>query len=113
MNGWELFLPADEPGGVVRYSRPDGQGGIEILAVQDTSAIVDANRAMRTHNDGYTKSRNYRRTASIPAIVEEQWIREGWYPHDKVELAKRLNSSDWAHLRTADGRLGVSNGIMR
>lgn len=113
MTKWTPFLPADEPGGVARYSRPDGQGGLDILAVQDVAPIIDANKAMRLANDGYTESRDYRRVASIPPIIEEQWMKEGWYPHDKVELARRLNSSDWAHLRTADGRLGVSNGIMR
>ena len=76
---------------------------------------------MANHNDGYTPSRDMRRVASIPAAVRLKWmIEEGWdwmdYHQDEGvarKLAQKLNSSEWSHLRTADGNLGVSNGEMR
>lgn len=113
MSNWTLLSPADAPGGVSHYSRADGNGGIDILSVQDVGAVIEGAKAQRLHNDGYTKDRTMRRVAVIPAVVEQQWMQEGWYPHDKAELARRLNSSDWMHLRTADGRLGVTNGVLR
>lgn len=112
---WRL-LSAD-PSGVRRYARPDGNGGLEIKVQQDTTAAIDAAKAMNTHNDGYNQARDLRRVAHIPDVVAIKWlIEEGWSIHDPAcahKLAEKLNSSDWAHLRTAEGRLGVSNGIMR
>jgi hypothetical protein len=29
------------------------------------------------------------------------------------KLAAKLNSNEWQHLRTAEGRLGVSGGVLR
>lgn len=113
MSEWTPLILADQIGGVNHYSRPDGNGGIEIMSAQDVSAIVERNRAMALHNDGYTADRSMRRVAFIPAVIEQKWTEEGWYPHDKAELARRLNSSEWSGLRTATGVLGVTNGVMR
>lgn len=110
---WKLLSPAEQPGGVAHFTRPDGNGSIDILSVQDIRAVVEDAKAQRLHNDGYSADRTMRRVAIIPAIIEQKWTEEGWYPHDKAELARRLNSSDWMHLRTADGRLGVTNGALR
>lgn len=113
MSDWTLLVPAEGPGGVAHYSRPDGAGGLEILSAQNVADVIERNKAMATTNDGYTPDRTMRRVATIPAVIEQKWIEEGWYPHDKAELARRLNSSDYAHLRTAPGRLGVTNGVLR
>lgn len=75
---------------------------------QDVEPILDANKRLYNDGDGYTPSRDYRRAASIPLIVVEQWLREGVdvYNRDHAEEVKRrLNSSEWAYLRTAPGRL--------
>lgn len=86
-------------------------------STQETDAITDRNRAMATHNDGYSPSRELRRVASIPYIVGLKWLNEeGWWfmdPEHADKLAQKLNSSEWMYLRTAEGRLGVSNGVMR
>lgn len=80
-----------------------------IKAVQDADPILDRNKAMATHNDGYSPSRELRRVASIPAIVRLKWLNEeGWDcfsgdPDCQRRLRLKLNSSDWAHLRTAPG----------
>jgi hypothetical protein len=34
-------------------------------------------------------------------------------PAHADKLARKLNDPDWAYLRTAPGRLGVTNGVMR
>jgi len=106
--------------GIVKHWRPDGDGGIEVRISQDVSAILDRNKAMANHNDGYTPSREMRRVAFIPAIVRQKWlIEEGWDcmntndPDVAKKLVGKLNDSDWAHLRTAPGRIGVSNGVIR
>lgn len=112
---WRL-LSAD-PSGVRRYARPDGSGGLEIRIEQDVTAAIDTAKAMNTHNDGYNQARDIKRVAHIPDIVALKWLNEeGWWIHDPAcadRLARKLNDPDWAHLRTAGGRVGVSNGVMR
>ena len=87
------------------------------LATQDTTDILDRNRAMATHNDGYNADRTMRRVASVPYIVGLKWLNEeGWWfmdPEHADKLARKLNDPDWRHLRTADGQLGISNGEFR
>ena len=83
--------------------------------------MLDRNKAEATHNDGYTADRSMRRAARIPYIVGLQWLNEeGWWfedaghdPDVARKLVQKLNSSEWAHLRTAEGQLGVSNGVIR
>lgn len=117
MTGWTPFIaPGGE--GVAHYSRPDGKGGLEVLSVQDVAPILDRNKAMRNHNDGYTADRTMRRAAFIPNIIRNKWLNEeGWdaYRPDLYaeQLVRKLNDPDWAYLRTADGRLAAVNGKVR
>lgn len=103
--------------GIAKLWRPDGNGGIEVKITGDVAPVLELNKAMFNHNDGYSKSRELRRVASIPAIVRQKWlIEEGWDcldPGSVKKLAEKLNSSDYAFLRTASGHLGVSNDRMR
>jgi hypothetical protein len=103
--------------GVRKDWRPDGNGNAEIRLTQDVGALLDQNREMAKHNDGYSESRDIRRVARIPAIVRQKWLlEEGWDcmdPENEVKLARKLNDPDYLYLRTAEGKLGVSNGVMR
>jgi hypothetical protein len=90
-------------------------------ATQDVAPILEQNKAMATHNDGYSQSRELRRVASIPYVVMHKWLNEeGVWAMDAAKdpdvakwLAKKLNSSEYAYLRTAPGTLGVSDGVIR
>lgn len=90
----------------------DDEGTKRVHSFQDTTAMLDRNKAMATHNDGYTPSRDVRRVGSLPIIVVLKWYQdEGWWAYDTHDpdvlkkLKQKLNSSDWAHLRTAPGVL--------
>lgn len=112
------LLLAATAGGVSHYWRGEADGGATIISQQDVGGALERNKAMRLHNDGYTPSRDMRRVAFIPAIIRDKWLaEEGWdayradlYPE---KLAQKLNDPDYAFLRTADGRLGVTNGDLR
>lgn len=99
--------------GIDHYMVEDGNG-TRFASEQNTDAIVENNKAMATHNDGYSKSRELRRVASIPYILALKWLNEeGWWAFDPEcahKLVQKLNSSEYAHLRTAPGRIGISNG---
>lgn len=90
-------------------------------ATQDVAPILEQNKAERAHNDGYSESRELRRAARIPYGVGIKWLNEeGWWfmdmdkdPDVAKKVAEKLNSSEYAYLRTSDGRLGVSNGQLR
>lgn len=115
---WEILVAPDFEGDVTTYSKPDGQGGLLIRSVQDVGPILERNKALQTANDGYNADRDIRRVATIPAIVRQYFVnQEGWdpgkphlYPEKMVQL---LNDPDWAFLRTAPGRIGLTNGIIR
>jgi hypothetical protein len=75
---------------------------------QDVEPILDHNKRLMSDGDGYSPSRDIRRAASIPMVVVEQWMREGvdiFDPNSREAIKRKLNSSEWAHLRTAPGKL--------
>ncbi len=80
----------------------------------DYKPIVEHNKKLYTENNGYSKSKDLKRVASIPTLVLEIWSKEyngdsNWFalPSDvqKKILKKKLNSSEFQFFRTAAGRL--------
>lgn len=102
--------------GISHYMIEDGKE-TRFASTMDTTPILEQNKAEANHNDGYSPSRDIRRVARVPYIVGLQWLNEeGWWfmdPEHADKLAAKLNSSEYQYLRTAEGRLGVSNGVMR
>jgi len=106
-----VVLPfSEEPGGIVRTWHDNGDGTYTIKSVQHVETeILDRNKAMQNHNDGYTPSRDIQRVASIPKLLLEHWkYVEGWdpfHPENSNKLKQKLNSNEFMWLRTATGRL--------
>jgi len=96
--------------GVRHYLRTEGDGSIHVDSYSDVSAILERNKAMANHNDGYSPSREMRRAASIPLSIVFKWLNEeGWFaldPRNWDRLSKKLDDPDWRWLRTAPGHLG-------
>ena len=65
---------------------------------------------MFTHNDGYSKTKELQRIATIPAGVAYKWLNEeGWWyqdPEAKDKFLAKLDDPDWQHLRTGGKRVG-------
>ena len=94
----------------IRHEWEDHEDGTyTVHSSQDVEPILDLNKAMANHNDGYSPSRELRRVATIPNILINKWlVEEGWNALDPAngdKLASKLNSSDYLYLRTAPGRL--------
>jgi len=104
-------------GGIDHYWVGNGDGTYTISSEQRVDVILDKNRAMANHNNGYSPSREMRRVGSIPNIVALKWLKEeGWWcfePANADKLMRKLNDIDYRWLRTAPGRLGISNGVVR
>lgn len=102
--------------GVDHFIETDAEG-TRFRSSQEVDPFLDLNKAMASHNDGYSPSRELRRVASIPMGLIYHWkVTEGWDafdPEHAHKLAEKLNSIEFRYLRTADGRVGVSNGVMR
>ena len=75
---------------------------------------IKHNKALYTQNDGYSKSRELKRVASIPTIALSVWANEyngdsNWFglPKEvqKKILKEKLNSSEFRYFRTAEGKI--------
>lgn len=102
--------------GIEHYMIED-ESGTRFEAVAPTDPIIEFAKTLRNHNDGYTADRSIRRVAIIPEIIVQKWRNEEgldvYNPDHADRLARKLNDPDWAHLRSADGHIGYSNGMMR
>jgi hypothetical protein len=67
-----------------------------------------------TLNDGYSKSRDLKRIASIPNICLGIWAKEyngtnNWFAIPHIErkkiLRKKLNSNEYRYFRSSEGKL--------
>lgn len=113
MTGGGDFWFAED--GVRHFWRDESDGGYSITMSTDVTAALNDAQAQRTHNDGWSRSRELRRAAHIPNAIILKWKDEGFDMYDrnnKAELLRRLDSSDYSHFRTADGRLGRGAGRM-
>jgi len=75
---------------------------------------IKHNKNLYNLNDGYSKSRDLKRVASIPTLALQVWANEyngtnNWFalPKEvqKQIMKKKLNSSEFKYFRTAEGRL--------
>jgi len=99
-----------DPNGIIKkwIDNEDGTYTIQSQQANETE-ILERNKALYTHNDGYTPSREMQRVASIPLAVIEEYQARGinlYAPENEYFLARILDDSDYRHFRTAPGQLG-------
>lgn len=88
--------------------RNNGDGTFTVRETQDVESILDNNRAMSLHNDGYSKDRTLRRAASIPMTIIADYRSNGvnlLHPDNSEDLKKIMNDGDYSKIRTAPGRI--------
>lgn len=97
------------PDGMVELVAHHGDGSLALRRWQDVTPALEANKRLACAGDGYSPSRDLRRIASIPTIVQLAWIdRYGVDPLAKGNeglLRRLLNDPEWRHLRTSPGRV--------
>ena len=90
------------------------EGKIAIKEQVNINPHLQHNKRLLTLNDGYSKTRDLKRVASIPTIALSVWANEyngsnNWFrlPKEiqKQILKKKLNSSEFRYFRTAEGKL--------
>ena len=96
------------------YMKDDMDGKIAIKEEVNIDSHLKHNKRLLTLNDGYSKSRDLKRVASIPTLALSVWANEyngsrNWFslPKEvqKKILKKKLNSSEFRYFKTAEGRL--------
>lgn len=89
---------------VWHHSQADGTFVIETR--QDVEPILERNRRLRTHDDGFTRSRDIARVASIPVVVQYEWLKRYgvnvFDPNQEKAVKRLLNDSEWRYLRTSE-----------
>ena len=82
----------------------------------DIEPIIENNKKLFNHNDGYSSDKGRKRIASIPVVILEIWCKEyhkdqnkgNWFelPQEtqKKILKEKLNSSEFRYFRTAEGK---------
>lgn len=101
----------DANGGVVStFHYDEMEDKTVVQQVQDVEPILENNKALQTFNDGYSPSREFRRVASIPLVIAQQWMKEdgiNWLALPRREkgayLRKKLSDPDYRFLRTSGG----------
>lgn len=85
------------------------QGKIVICREQDVQPYLEANR--RRQRDFSRSKGGLRMVANIPNVVVEKWMSEGVNIFDRnhaKEVQRRLNSNEYAYLRTSPGKMKVT-----
>lgn len=85
-------------------------GELVVKRVQDTTPYLEVNK--RERNDFQARrGARMRKIAEIPNIVVEKWMKEGVNIFDRnhaPEIQRRLNSNEYAYLRTSPGKCKVT-----
>lgn len=87
----------------------ESEDKLHILHSQDVSGVLAENKRARDLAQGQRMG-EMQRVASIPAVVVIEWMKEGinvMAPNreDLKRMKKKLNSPEYAYLRTGGGRL--------
>lgn len=83
---------------------------LHVAHTQDITPIIANNIAQANEADKHAKWGDTARVATIPAVVVMEWMKEGinvMAPtyEDQQKIKKKLNSREYAYLRTRGGRL--------
>lgn len=99
-----------EPNGIVRTWIDNQDGTYTINSKQQNETqILEENKAMYNHNDGYTPSRDIQRVGRIPLVVIEEYRAQGvnlYDPEWEWVLQRVMDNPDYRFFRTAPGHFG-------
>jgi hypothetical protein len=90
--------------------KDDIEDKLHVAHAQDVAPFIARNTRDRNAADKHAAWGETARVASIPAVVVLQWMKEGinvMAPNkdDLKRMKKKLNSPEYAYLRTGGGRL--------
>lgn len=105
------LLDYDPITGITQYHEYDSVNDVTTISThQDVEPILDANKRLQ-NNEDYKKlgmKQEMWHYARIPIVLVEKWLREDgidvFNPDHSKKVFQKLNSSDYAYLRTTTGK---------
>ncbi len=86
------------------HAQPDRTFVIETR--QDVRPILERNKTLQTANDGFDRRRDLARVASIPVVVQYEWLKRYgvniFDPDQEKAVRRLLNDPEWRYLRTSE-----------
>ena len=91
------------------FFRDNEDGTYTVWSTQENDPLLEANKALANADDrGWSPSRDFRREGSVPMGLINKWREEEGvnvlHPSGHDFLKRKLNDSDFAHLRTSPGK---------
>lgn len=90
------------------FMRDDGET-LQILKVQDLTPVIEQNKADMSMSGEFKPNPDLQRKAFIPDMLIAKWLNEEgidvWNPDHWSAVKRKLNSNEYAYLRTAPGRI--------
>ena len=96
------------------FSLDDMENKIVVNEEVNIDPHLKHNKILLNQDDGYSKSRDLKRVASIPTLALSVWAKEyngdsNWFALPKEVqnkiLKTKLNSNEFQYFRTAEGKL--------
>ena len=96
------------------YLKDEMDGKIVTKEEVNINPHIEHNKRLYNLNDGYSKSRDMKRVASIPTLALSVWAKEyngdgNWFALPKEVQSKilktKLNSNEFKYFRTAEGKI--------
>ena len=95
------------------YIKDEMEGKIAVKEEVNVDPHIKHNKILYNLNDGYSKTREMKRVASIPTIALSVWANEyngspNWFALPKEvqkDFKEKLNSNEFRYFRTAEGSL--------
>ena len=96
------------------YMKDDMEGKIAVKEEVNIDPHLKHNKRLLNLNDGYSKSRDLKRVASIPTLALSVWANEyngdsNWFALPKEVQTKilktKLNSNEFKYFKTAEGKI--------
>jgi hypothetical protein len=96
------------------FSLDDMENKIVLNEEVNIDPHLKHNKTLLNLNDGYNKSRDLKRVASIPTLALDVWAKEysgdgNWFALPKEVQSKilktKLNSNEFKYFRTAEGKI--------
>lgn len=103
-----LYLDTDPLSGAVStFDYDENEQTAIIRRVCDVTAIIDNNKELANHTDGWIgEGRDMRHAASVPIDVAYLWLEKygvrAWRKEDWPFVRKLLNSNEWRYLRVQE-----------
>lgn len=101
-----ILFDRDAETGAVETFEAFGDEEFAIRRRADVQPIIDRNKELANHTDGWNADKTMRHVARIPVEVMYLWVEKygirAWDRNHAEGVRRLLNSNEWRYLRTQE-----------